>query len=159
VTQLTQSTTVQSRQPAWSPDGNQIVYTVYRNGLLQVWLMNADGSNSSQLVRSGGGFSDYLPTFSPDGTYILFSQGKKDAVTLASLLKFSLDTAQAETVISNTVIAVVDVDLSPDGVWTVYESSDGKSQNIRLYNLQDGTTHPLTTSNAIEYDPAWRPGK
>jgi Tol biopolymer transport system component len=72
VTQITKG--IDSRQPAWSPDGTQIVYVVKRFGVYQIWLMGADGTNQKQIVRSGVSFSDYLPTWAPDGSLILFNQ-------------------------------------------------------------------------------------
>ena len=69
ITQITKGAkSIESRQPAWSPDGSQIAYVVKRFGVYQIWLMNADGTEQKQIVRSGVAFSDYLPTWSPDGS-------------------------------------------------------------------------------------------
>jgi len=75
VTQLTKGAKeVESRQPAWSADGKKLAYVVKRFGVYQIWLMNADGSEQQQIVRSGVAFTDYLPAWSPDGNLILFNQ-------------------------------------------------------------------------------------
>ncbi len=156
VTQLTTaSDNVQSRQPAWSPDGRQIVYTVRRFNLLQIWTMAANGKNQAQLLRSGGSFSDYLPAWSPNGSFILFSETNENATSPSSLMRFVLGAAKAETV--SIPLQVVDVDFSPDGNWIAYETSDTINQDIYIHNLSDGTSQRLTTSPALDFDPAWRP--
>ncbi len=38
--------------PAWSPDGSQIAFLTDRNGLWEIWIMNADGSNQRPLISA-----------------------------------------------------------------------------------------------------------
>lgn len=64
-------------QPAWSPDGSQIVFispcrarnSTYADARL--YLIDADGSNLTPLLLSEGG--DFDPAWSPDGTRIAFT--------------------------------------------------------------------------------------
>lgn len=59
-----------------SPDGSRIAYTLRttdleaNKGLIDLWLINADGSNPRQLTSDPGPDSD--PIFSPDGKSIFF---------------------------------------------------------------------------------------
>jgi len=81
--------------PFFSPDGKQIVYrawhptdtalTTYRQLLAQrlvrpnrmeIWVMNADGSNQHQITALGG--ANFAPFFTPDGRRIIFSSNYKD---------------------------------------------------------------------------------
>jgi Tol biopolymer transport system component len=57
--------------PAWSPDGSQILFISNRSGTGNVWVMNADGSGKANLTNST--FGEGGPTWSPDGTRIAFS--------------------------------------------------------------------------------------
>lgn len=62
--------------PAWSPDGTKIAFTTAgdASGGLDVWLMDADGSN--QLSLTGGPPWPSGPSaWSPDGARIAFSTG------------------------------------------------------------------------------------
>ena len=61
--------------PAWSPDGKQIVFRSHRDGNEEIYVMNADGSNQRNLSRSSGG--DWSPVWSPDGTRIAFYSERK----------------------------------------------------------------------------------
>jgi len=57
-------------QPAWSPDGSRIAFvSCCFNGIGNLWVMNADGSNALAL---GTGSS---PSWSPDGSQIVYVTG------------------------------------------------------------------------------------
>jgi len=156
ISQLTLANSkLQSRQPAWSPDGKQIVYSVRRFSLQQIWIMNADGSNPAQLLRSGGTVSDYMPAWSPDGTYILFSETNETATAPSTLMRFTLGSQKAEMV--GLPPQVVDANFAPDGKWIAYETSDAKNVDIYIDDLSSNTPERLTTSPALDFDPAWRP--
>lgn len=57
-------------QPAWSPDGKEIVFVSDRADGFQLYLMNADGSNQRQLTDLT--VNNYRPTWSPNGFRIAF---------------------------------------------------------------------------------------
>src|SRR5690606_15137980 len=76
-------------QPAWSPDGQRLVFIspcvgnqdVYSNTSL--YLINADGSGLTPLESSPGGNFD--PAWSPDGSTIAFTSlrtGQMEIFTL-----------------------------------------------------------------------------
>jgi dipeptidyl aminopeptidase/acylaminoacyl peptidase len=57
--------------PDWSPDGSKIVFDSYRDGNLEIYVMNADGSSQTRLTNNA--FTDYDPAWSPDGSKIVFT--------------------------------------------------------------------------------------
>lgn len=69
VTALTASPPAIASGPRWSPDGAQIAYTVRDNaGDLQVWMMDADGSNPRPVTQGA------VPVWSPDGRALAFNR-------------------------------------------------------------------------------------
>jgi serine/threonine protein kinase/Tol biopolymer transport system component len=147
----------QSRHPVWSPDGKQLAYVARRGAEYQLWTMNAsDGSDKKRLVYTVPTVSDYLPAWSPDGTFILFSQANLDLTTPSVLMRLNIGMQQAERIVKAGA-PVVDVNFSPDGFWIAYESTDTNNQDVFLFNLLTGERVRLTTSPNVEFDPAWRP--
>jgi TolB protein len=68
--------------PEISPDNKLIAFT-YRpgNNIAQLWIMNRDGSDPHEFYRSRT-HEAQDPTWSPDGTQILFAMGKGENNTL-----------------------------------------------------------------------------
>ena len=66
---------------SWSPDGSKITFTRYASCNIelvncrsaQIWAVNADGSNPKKLTDESASVFTDEPTWSPDGTKIIFS--------------------------------------------------------------------------------------
>ncbi|MGB2808444.1 MAG: hypothetical protein WBC22_11920, partial [Sedimentisphaerales bacterium] len=76
VTQLTYESSYEG-QPAWSPDGSKIAFVSDRDGDLDIYVMDSDGSNQLRLTYVLGG-NNIEPDWSPDGSKIVFSSGDDD---------------------------------------------------------------------------------
>jgi Tol biopolymer transport system component len=59
--------------PAWSPDASRVAFTSTRNGRLELFAMDSDGSHQDLLVSMSGA-SAMEPRWSPDGSRIAFVQ-------------------------------------------------------------------------------------
>lgn len=62
--------------PAFSPDGKQVVFVSARDGNSEVYVMNVDGSNIRRLTNHPA--YEVHPVFSPDGTQIAFSSDREN---------------------------------------------------------------------------------
>jgi dipeptidyl aminopeptidase/acylaminoacyl peptidase len=65
--------------PAWSPDGSRIAFESDADGDMDIYVMDADGSDVRQLTRNTE--HDEGPVFSPDGTKLAFTRGENDVAT------------------------------------------------------------------------------
>jgi Tol biopolymer transport system component len=60
-----------SSGPSWSPDGARIVFSSARGGSIHLYVMQADGTNQTQLTNQP--MWDFQPAWSPDGSRIAFA--------------------------------------------------------------------------------------
>ena len=65
---------VLENEPAWSPDGSQIAFSVVDGAFGNVFVMNADGSGE-QRDRPDG-LVQHQAAWSPDGSRIAFSSNR-----------------------------------------------------------------------------------
>jgi Tol biopolymer transport system component len=71
LTRDTQFHDIMSQGNAISPDGQKIVFTSERDGNRNIYVMNMDGTEQTQLTNHSA--HDYEPVFSPDGLSIVFT--------------------------------------------------------------------------------------
>ncbi|MFA6109203.1 MAG: leucine-rich repeat domain-containing protein [Candidatus Latescibacterota bacterium] len=57
-------------RPAWSPDSQQVAFSVYKGGSIEIYAIDADGGDLRRLTRLQGVAK--ASSWSPDGKYIAF---------------------------------------------------------------------------------------
>ena len=62
--------------PAFSPDGERVVFISDRDGNPEIYIQHLDGSNLTRLTNHPA--HDEFPTFSPDGTQVVFNSDRED---------------------------------------------------------------------------------
>jgi Tol biopolymer transport system component len=144
-------------QPAYSPDGARIAFRSWRSGA-GIFLMDADGSNVSQLTRDG-----FNPAWSPDGNEVALNddnpssyEGRNTFPSASKLWAVNV-TTRARRVI--TTHDAVQSNWSPHGqrlafwgeqkgghrdIWTV--AANGASEPV-----------PVTDDGFIDWNPVWSP--
>jgi Tol biopolymer transport system component len=139
--------------PFFSPDGKHIVYRAYhptdsvelrtyrdllrqemvRPNKMEIWVMNADGSDQRQVTNLGG--ANFAPFFTPDGKRIIFSSNYKNPRSRNfDLFLVNPDGSQLEQITTNP-----DFDgfpqFSPDGRQIVWASNrfDAKPGETNIF--------------------------
>jgi TolB protein len=74
-TGLTQLTSGDDWSPAWSPDGSKILFSRFAAGSYDLWTVNANGTNETQLTDNTAPMEDLFASWSPDGSKIAFERG------------------------------------------------------------------------------------
>ncbi|MFN8383666.1 MAG: protein kinase [Anaerolineales bacterium] len=161
VIQITDGTKkMESRQPSWSPDGAQIVYTVKRVGVYQIWMMDANGENAKQIVRSGLAYNDYQPVWSPNGQLIIYNQRCATVFCNPYLMSISATDHSVEQGkrMQINVVTIEHVDYSPDGFYLSYEGVvEDNNVDIFYMTAAGGGRERITTDPEADFDPVWRP--
>lgn len=145
-TGLTQLTNNGSNfEPAWSPDGSQIVYE--SSG--EIYIMNADGSNPSPLTNSSG--RDSWPAWSPDGTKIVFVSNRNGNAEIYVMDSDGTD----QTNLSNNSSNDYWPSWSPDGQQIIFETHRDGDYEIYIMNSDGTSLTRLTTNSAYDEAPVW----
>lgn len=113
--------------PGWSPDGDRIAFVSWYDGDQNIYLMNTDGSNVTQLTSDPFRYfyifpdaDDKHPAWSPDGERIAFVSGRDARSDI-----YVMDTNGRNVV----RLTGKDKNLKPDTLYGYYQpawSPDGK---------------------------------
>lgn len=142
--------------PAFSPDGNTLVYAHGGESGTDLYSTNAFGQEGARRITVGRGSDNTQPSFSPDGRRLAFTSSRSghpevyisDADgTNAELLtpfKFGDQSYRANP------------DWSPDGRLIAFESQIGGRFQIMTIGLRDRALKGHT-SEGVNEQPAWAP--
>jgi TolB protein len=158
---LTQLTTNSNDDydPSFSPDGKQIVFKSTRSDKLgDIFIMNADGTKSTNLTRSRRSTEEWDPTFSIDGSKIIFTV-RADNNHKTDELYVMDKTGGDVTQITNNNVADWYPSISPKDGALLYISTAKNSttkEDIFRNNLDGVTgTTQVTHLAGNDADPAW----
>jgi Tol biopolymer transport system component len=137
--------------PAWSPDGRRIAFASKRAGSIHIYVMDADGKNTTQLTHTS--VDDNHPSWSPDGKLIVFSHGS------AGRLEVMSPSGQNVHRVTEAKANETDPSWSPDGRWIAYVHSETGLPDRELWLVHpDGSAnHELTKLQASVGPPSWSP--
>ncbi len=66
--------------PAWTPDGNHIVFSSRRTGPFSLFVMKSDGSQQQQISFPSADYFDGRANVSPDGKRIVFNRERGETI-------------------------------------------------------------------------------
>jgi Tol biopolymer transport system component len=140
--------------PAWSPDGTQLVFSIWTEGSddTPLFLANADGSGLTQLTQNGR--QNYLPAWSPDGMTISFISQTGETST-AEIFTINVDGTN-ETQLTDNDAFEYGTSWSRDGETIVFGSEGGGAWQIYTMDSDGNNQRPMDIpvhGNA----PVWSP--
>jgi tricorn protease len=158
VLNLTQSSGVAERSPAWSPDGKQIAYWSDRSGEYELYVRPADGTGAERKLTSYGPGFRYQLFWSPDS--------KKLAFVDQTMTIRIFDVAAGQTTRVDQGHWWYQGDLqsfrpawSADSRWLAYsrDLGDRAEQAIFLFDTRTGRAQQMTSGYYNDQQPAFDP--
>ncbi len=138
--------------PAWSPDGTRIAFASAREGSYDLYVMNADGTETTRLTSTDA--NDQNPTWSPDGSRIAFSRSSDGG----HVWVMNADGSGARR-LTDELAEEGEPAWSPDGRWIAYthRASASDFREIRVARPDGSGRRNVTNLQARSYAPAWAP--
>jgi Tol biopolymer transport system component len=148
------TTGLRADAPSVSPDGNKIVYVSGADGTLNIFTMDLDGKNITQLTFFKNGEQVFNPSWSPDGAKILFDYSIKDGRDLALIpaaggeVEFVLLTPDDErngvfTADGKSILFSSD----KTGIFNIYEYDIESKRVVQKSNVLGGAFMPNATAD------------
>ncbi len=135
---------------AWSPDGQQIVFTTDISGRSNLWKVRASGGWPIQLTQSDD--RQYSAVWSPDGKWIIYQQDHAGD-ELWDLYAIPNDGGEAVNLTKTPAIREQDPHWSHDGntIAFAYKTKDGSQYDIALLDWSTRKVHKLTNEQQPGY--------
>jgi serine/threonine-protein kinase len=118
--------------PVWTSDGERITYASSANGPDNLYSIRADGGGSPTLLVPSA--SNLVPgAWTPDGRQLLYYVTSTQVATAAGSTIWALDVVDktAPRAVAGALGSAGGVDISPDGRWVAYQSSE--SGQFQIY--------------------------
>ena len=130
----------------------QIVFTSDRDGNLEIYVMNDDGTGQTNISNDPD--DDFEPAWSPNGTKIAFISNRTGFLEIHIM---DADGSGVSQVTFNAGPETVAPDWSPNGTKLVYSKDNGT--HLKLFSINtDGTGEAQLTSTGGNNDfPSWSP--
>jgi tricorn protease len=153
VRDITRTTGVAERDPAWSPDGSKIAYFSDAGGEYHLVVRDQSGLGPETTIKLDGPTFYYTPVWSPDGKRIAYTDKRLKLwyVDLARQQSVVVDSEPYEHPERSLTPA-----WSPDGKWLSYARRlDNHLRALFLYDVAGGRTHQITDGRSDAISPTF----
>jgi tricorn protease len=148
---ITQSSGVADRAPAWSPDGKKIAWFSDKSGEYQLVVADQFGENPKSIALNNTFY--FRPQWSADNKHIAFTD------THYNLWVVNTESGEVKNVDTDRFAhpnRSMNPIWSPDGRWIAYaRQMDNSFKVIKVYDTQTEEVHQITDAMADAIDPVW----
>ncbi|MFB0564377.1 MAG: PDZ domain-containing protein [Candidatus Aminicenantaceae bacterium] len=152
VRNLTNTSGIAERYPAWSPDGKYVAYFSDVTGEYELYLRQSDGKEKERQITTGGTAYRFGPVWSPDSKKIAFID------KTSSLFVLNVDEGKPKYVDKDKVTYIRDYTWSSDSRWLAYTNHIENSQGvIMIYDTSQDKKHQVTSGYYNDFRPVFDP--
>jgi Tol biopolymer transport system component len=139
--------------PSWSPEGTKIAFTSDRDGNQEIYVMNADGTEQTNLTNDPG--SDNYPDWSPDGSKIAFTS-RRDGIE--EIYVMNTDGAGPTRLTDASCCWSRNPSWSPDSTKIAFTAwREGQEQREQIYVMASDGSGQASLSDARGWEADWFP--
>jgi Tol biopolymer transport system component len=138
--------------PTWSPDGKRVAFTSERNGHRDIYQKLASGTGEDELLLEGERRN--MEDWSPDGRFLIYNMGGP----VVQAFPIGGD-RKPVTLLKNSVGSVNQAQVSPDGQWIAYRSTESGKGEVYVQPFSAGgqtSTGKWQVSTNGGEQPQWR---
>jgi len=152
VRNLTNTSSVAERFPAWSGDGKYVTYFSDRTGEYELYIRSGDATGTEKQITTDGSAFRYRPVWSPDSKKIAFSD------KTGSLFIVDIEAGSPELVDKDEWSTMASYCWSPDSRWLAYSKNMTNSNSaIMIYDTAEHKTRQVTSNYYSDTDPVFDP--
>ncbi|HVE66481.1 MAG TPA: protein kinase, partial [Thermoanaerobaculia bacterium] len=131
------------RQPAYSPDGEWVVFSSSRSGNWDLWTISRKTGALRRLTDDPG--HDWDPAFTPDGKKLVWSSNRSGA--------FEIWIAEADgsapRQLTRDGVDAENPTATPDGRWVVYDSRNPKQPGLWIIGFDGSGARRIVEGRTI----------
>ena len=149
----------------WSPDGKRLAYSAYRDGNIEIFVMDIEialhgGTASQQLTDSPGFIRNLVTSWSSDGSRIAFSSDQEGNTEIYVMNPDGSNIVR----LTHNLASDMEPDWSSDGKYLVFSSNRAGNFEIYIIDVEDAiqsatevSVWRLTDHAGDDVGPKWKP--
>jgi TolB protein len=140
-------------RPFFSPDMKTVIFNSNRDGNIEIYTMNTDGTNQKRLMNTKTPQWKIFPNFSPDGKKIVYT------LTNTATRQADIHIINSDGTDDVVIISIVGRDehprWSPNGNRIVFQSERDGNFEIYVMNSDGSNQTRLTNNPGFDGWPTW----
>ncbi len=155
---LTQTTSVHEKYPAWSPDGKTIAYFSDASGEYQLHLSPQDGKAAPKIIKpEGTGFYAYSK-WSPDSKKITYTDNGRN-LYMVDVASGNIRRIDSDELYVPGAFRDMAGDWSADSKWIAYTKvTETQFRRVYLYSVEQQKSFPVTDGLSDAANPIFDRG-